>query len=280
MILSSIDGNILYQTIEPLSKKLAPGFSNLFTRIGGSSTDLFSELKRVLGSNFEKKDENIANFIKKLDAQLPSLPVPVQTWYKKFYKTRISEKVKGMVGELKSLDKEFSFDSLNNLMNSKNWITSNSTLPVGSSIREAPVNMGCIPKNANSSDTSLLAINSWKINVCKERAKNAIVKKVQVPTKTHGEQNVGDYEFPKRISKVASEYQSKILELAGVNAKYIKDNLNYVSGILKNVQTGSPIIKVPNIINGKNIISTVFGPTLKKLEAKNPFLPNMDLIIS
>jgi hypothetical protein len=146
--------------------------------------------------------------------------------------------------------------------------------------QKTPPNMGTVPKHANSQDVALLASNTWKINVCKERAKNALIKKLEVPTKSHGEQNVGDYEFPKRISKVATEYQAKIQELAGVNAKYVYDNLNFVSGAVKNVQTGAPIIKIPSVIGGKNIVSTIFGPTLKNLEAKNPFLPNFKNMMS
>jgi hypothetical protein len=275
MILNSIDGNILYQTVEPLTKKFSPSFLGIFNKLGGNNVDLFTELKTVLSSNFETKNEEISKFIKKLDAELPKLPTPVQTWFKKFYKTRISDQVKGMVGELKSLDKTFSFDSLNNLMNSSNWHTSNSAPPVGSLDQKNATNMGTVPRHTNKGDLSLLAANTWKMNVCKERAKGALISKLGTPTKSHGQQNVGDYEFPKRIAKVATEYQAKIRNLAGVNGKYVFDNLDFVSN-LKNLQTGSPVIKIPNIINGKNVISTVFGPTLKKIEAKNPFLPDFN----
>jgi len=271
--MNTIDGNILYQSIDPLTKKISPEFYEQFKNVGEEILTLFVELKSVMGSNFTKRNDNVVAFLRKLDGKMPDLPTPMQTWFKKFYKNRISNEIKGLLldkGELKSLDKNFSFDTLGNLMNPLNWYNGQTLPPVGAIEQQMPNNMGTIPKMANSSDTSNFASMSWKLNICKERAKGALIEKVSPPTTSHGQQNVADYEFPKRMAKVAAEYHAKIQKLAGVNAKYLLDNLNFKPSE-NNVQTA---VNIPTKIGDRVVNSSIYGPTVKKLEAQNPFTPN------
>jgi hypothetical protein len=82
----TIDGDLLYQAIDPLTKSIAPEFYQQFESVGEESIDLFIELKIVLTSNISRREENIINFFRKLDGSLTSLPTPIQNWFKKFYR--------------------------------------------------------------------------------------------------------------------------------------------------------------------------------------------------
>jgi hypothetical protein len=273
--MNSIDGNILYQSIDPLTKTVSPEFYQQFESIGQETLNLFIELKIVMTSNFTRRDENIVNFMLKLDSQLPNLPTPIQTWFKKFYKIRISNEIKGKVlekGSLKSLDKTFSFDAMNRVVDVLNWFTPNTVTPYNALEQKVPCGMGTIPKITNSADTALYASKKMRLQVCKNRAVNALMPKIATPDKSHGQPNVGDYEHPKRMGKVATEYQTKIQQLLGVNAKYVMDNLNFKPSA-NNVQTGAPDIRIPTKIGDKTVNATIYGPVNKDLEAKNPFLP-------
>jgi hypothetical protein len=95
---------------------------------------------------------------------------------------------------------------------------------------------------------------------------------VATPDKPHAQPLVGDYEFPKRMGKIATEYYAKIMGFLGVNKKYAMENFNN-NPALNNIQTGAPVIKVPSEINKNIVIGTVYGPPIKKAEAKNPFAP-------
>lgn len=273
--MNSIDGNILYQSIDPLTKTISPEFYKQFENLGEETLNLFIELKTVMNSNFTRRDENVVNFIFKLDSKLPNLPTPIQTWFKKFYKIRISNEIKAKIlekSQLKSLDKNYSFDSLNKMVDALNWFNSSTVLPFNTLEQKIPSGMGNVPKNANSADTALFASKKIKLQVCKDRAINSLMSKISTPDKSHGQLNVGDYEHPKRMAKIATEYQAKIQKLLGVNAKYVMDNLKFKPSS-NNVQTGAPDIRIPTKIGDKTVNSTIYGPINRELEAKNPFLP-------
>lgn len=273
--MNSIDGNILYQSIDPLTKSISPEFYSQFESLGQETLDLFIELKTVMNSNFTRRNENIVSFIFKLDSKLPNLPTPIQTWFRKFYKIRISNEIKGKIlekGQLQSLDKNYSFDSLNKVADALNWFTPNSVPPYNTLERKIPSGLGVMPKGANSGDTALYASRKMRIQACKDRAINALMTKISTPDKSHGQVNVGDYEHPKRMAKIATEYQAKIQQFLGVNAKYVLDNLNFKPSS-NNVQTGAPDIRIPTKVGDKTVNATIYGPVNKELEAKNPFIP-------
>jgi hypothetical protein len=275
--MNSIDGNILYQAIDPLTKTVSPEFYKQFESVGEETLNLIIELKTVMTSNITRRNQNIANFFRKLDGQLPSLPTPFQDWFKKFYKNRLSPEAKALVleqGPLKSLDKNYAFDCMNGVVNSLNWFTPNSLPPVGTLNQKVPCNMGTLPKNVNSADLALYASKMARIRICKDRAIGPVIPKVAAPTASHGQPLVGDYEFPKRMGKIATEYMSKIQKLMGDNAKYVMDNFRFKPAT-NNVQTGAPSIKIPTKVGDTVVNSTLFGPTVKNPIAGNPFLPKM-----
>lgn len=274
--MNSIDGYILYQALDPLTKTVSPEFYNLFESVGQETIDLMIELKVNMTSNFTRRNENLRKFFRKLDEEIINLPVPMQDWFKKFYDKRISLEVKGELlaeGPLKSLDKKFSFDSLNKTMDATSWYTPNSVPPYNTLQQKVPCNASNIPKKTvNSADTALYLSKATRIKVCKDRAMNASLGKISTPDKSHGQIEVGDYNFPKRMGKVATEYLSKIQKLLGRNAKYVMDNINFKPSS-NNVQTGAPNINIPSKVGNKTVNSTIYGYTVKQLEAKNPFLP-------
>jgi hypothetical protein len=274
--MNSIDGYILYQAVDPLTKTVSPEFYNLFESVGQESIDLMVELKIVMTSNFTRRTENLKNFFRKLDDEIINLPVPMQDWFKKFYDKRISQEVKAEIladGPLQSLDKKFSFDSLNKTMDATSWYTSNTVPPFNSLEQKVPCNAATVPKNCvNSADTALYLTKMARIKVCKDRALGPVITKVATPDKSHGQVEVGDYNFPKRVAKVATEYMGKIQNFLGRNAKYVMDNINFKPSS-NNVQTGAPNINIPTKVGGKVVNSTIYGYTVKQLEAKNPFLP-------
>ena len=156
--MNGIDGNILYQSIDPLTKTVSPEFYKQFSSVGEETLNLFVELKTAMTSNFTKKNENIIIFLRKLDEQLPNLPSPIQTWFKKFYKIRMSNEIKaGLLskGQLKSLDKNYSFDAMNRVVDALNWFTPNTVTPYNALEQKVPCNMGTLPKGVNSADTAL-----------------------------------------------------------------------------------------------------------------------------
>ena len=57
--MNSIDGYILYQAVDPLTKTVSPEFYNLFESVGQESIDLMVELKIVMTSNFTRRTENL-----------------------------------------------------------------------------------------------------------------------------------------------------------------------------------------------------------------------------
>jgi hypothetical protein len=273
--MNSIDGNILYQTIDPLTKTVSPEFYKQFENIGEESLNFFIELKTVMTSNFTRRNQNVANFLRKLDSELTNLPTPIQDWFKKFYKNRISNEIKTLVleqGPLKSLDKKYSFDSMNRLVDALNWFTPNTVPPCDTLNQKVPCGLGGVPKNVNSADLAMYASKMTKIKICKDRALGAVIPKIATPNVSHGQPLVGDYEFPKRMGKIASEYMGKIQKLLGDNAKYVMDNFKFKPAA-NNVQTGAPNIKIPTKANGKVVNSSVFGPTIKTPIVGNPFLP-------
>lgn len=275
--MNSIDGNILYQSIDPLTKTVSPTFYEQFGNVGEDVLNFFIELKTTMTSNISRRNDNIVNFFRKLDSQLTTLPTPFQDWFKKFYKHKLSPDAKARIlekGPLKSLDKEFSFDSMNKLADPLNWFTPSSLPPVGTLDQKVPCGMGSAPKNLNSADLGMFASKSAKIRICKDRAMGAVIPKVASPNATHGQPLVGDYEHPKRMAKVATEYNAKIQKILGDNAKYVMDNFRFKSST-NNVQTGAPNIKVPTLVNGKTVNSTVYGPTVKNPIVGNPFIPKM-----
>lgn len=275
--MNSIDGNILYQAIDPLTKTVSPTFYKQFENVGEETLNLFIELKTIMTSNISRRNQNIVGFFRKLDGQLKNLPTPFQDWFKKFYKNRLSPEVKSLIlekGPLKSIDKNFAFDGMNKLVDALNWYTPNSLPPVGTLNQKMPCNMGNIPKNVSSADLSLYASKIAKIRICKDRAIGAVIPKVASPSVTHGQPLVGDYEHPKRMAKIATEYVSKIQKILGDNAKYVMDNFKFKPST-NNVQTGAPSIKIPTQIGNKIVNSTLFGPTVKNPIVGNPFLPKL-----
>ena len=132
--------------------------------------------------------------------------------------------------------------------------------------------MGNLPKNVNSADVAMYASKLTRIKICKDRALGAVIPKIAAPNVAHGQPLVGDYEHPKRMGKIASEYMGKIQKLLGDNAKYVMDNFKYKPAS-NNVQTAAPSIKIPTQIGNTVVNSTLFGPTTKPLIAGNPFLP-------
>jgi len=275
--MNTIDGNILYQAIDPLTKTVSPEFYKQFESVGEETLNLIIELKTVMTSNITRRNENIANFFRKLDGQLPSLPTPFQTWFKKFYKNRLSSEAKALVleqGPLKSLDKNYAFDCMNGVVNALNWYTPNSLPPVGTLNQKVPCNMGTLPKNVNSADLALYASKMARIRICKDRSIGPVIPKVAAPTASHGQPLVGDYEFPKRMGKIATEYMSKVQKLMGDNAKYVMDNFRFKPAT-NNVQTGAPSIKIPTKVGDSVVNSTLYGPTVKNPIAGNPFLPKI-----
>lgn len=275
--MNSIDGNILYQAIDPLTKTTSPTFYEQFANVGEEVLNYFIELKTVMTSNISRRNENIVNFFRKLDGELTTLPTPFQDWFKKFYKHKLSGEAKARIvesGPLKSLDKEFSFDSMNKLVDPLNWFTPSSLPPVGALDSKVPCGLGNVPKNLNSADLAMFAGKSAKLRICKERAMGAVIPKVADPNSTHGQPLVGDYEHPKRMAKIASEYNAKIQELLGVNAKYAMDNQRFKPST-NNVQTGAPNIKIPTTINGQKVNTNIYGKTVKNPIVGNPFIPKM-----
>jgi hypothetical protein len=275
--MNTIDGNILYQAIDPLTKTVSPEFYKQFESVGEETLNLIIELKTVMTSNITRRNENIANFFRKLDGQLPSLPTTFQTWFKKFYKNRLSSEAKALVleqGPLKSLDKNYAFDCMNGVVNALNWYTPNSLPPVGTLNQKVPCNMGTLPKNVNSADLALYASKMARIRICKDRSIGPVIPKVAAPTASHGQPLVGDYEFPKRMGKIATEYMSKVQKLMGDNAKYVMDNFRFKPAT-NNVQTGAPSIKIPTKVGDSVVNSTLYGPTVKNPIAGNPFLPKI-----
>jgi hypothetical protein len=273
--MNSIDGNILYQTIDPLTKTVSPEFYKQFENIGEESLNFFIELKTVMTSNFTRRNENVANFLRKLDGELTNLPVPVHDWFKKFYKNRISNEIKSLVlegGPLKSLDKRYAFDTMNRVVDALNWFTPNTVPPCDTLNQKVPCGLGALPKNTNSADLAMFASKMTKIKICKDRALGAVIPKIANPTTSHGQPLVGDYELPTRMGKIASEYMGKIQKFLGDNSQYVMDNFNFKPSS-NNVQTGAPSIKIPTKANGKVVNSTIFGPTTKSLLTGNPFIP-------
>lgn len=275
--MKSIDGDILYQSIDPLTKSVSPSFYEQFGNVGEETLNFFIELKTTMTSHISKRNENIVSFFRKLDSQLTTLPTPIQDWFKRFFKHKLSPEAKALIldkGPLKSLDKTFSFDSMNKLVDPLNWYTGNSLPPAGSMTSKVPCNMGTCPKGLNSADLSMFASKMAKIRVCKERAMGAVVPKLSSPEKTHGENLVGDYKFAERMAKIAAEYYKKILQLLGDNAQYVMDNFKFKSST-NNVQTGAPNIKVPAQANGKAINTNIYGTVTKPPTNSNPFIPKL-----
>jgi hypothetical protein len=272
--ITTIDGNLLYQAIDPLTKSIAPEFYNQFKNVGEETINLFIELKIVLTSNILRREENIVNFFRKLDSRLPNLPTPIQNWFKKFYRIRIPLEIKGKIlekGELQSLDKVYR--SKMHLVDPLQWYNESTVPPYDALNQKIPVNMSQITKNAPSAAVANFAARQRRLAFCKERAKSACIKKISTPDKSHGDTGipVGDYEHPKRMGKIATEYMSKIMEFLGVNAKAYMDNFNYKPS--SNVQTGAPNITIPTRIGNKVVNTTIYGSTVKKPQAINPFSP-------
>jgi hypothetical protein len=271
----TIDGDLLYQAIDPLTKSIAPEFYQQFESVGEESINLFIELKIVLTSNISRREQNIINFFRKLDNGLTSLPTPIQNWFKKFYRVRISPEIKGKIlekGPLKSLDKEYR--SKLHLMDPLQWYNESTIPPYDSLNQKIPCNMAAINKNANSAAIANFAAMQKRLQFCKERAKGPAIKKISTPQKSHGDVGlpVGDYEFPKRMGKIVTEYTAKIMGFLGDNAKSFMDNLNHKPSV-NNVQTGAPKISIPTKVGNKTVDTTIYGTTIKKPQSKNPFIP-------
>jgi hypothetical protein len=271
--ITTIDGNLLYQAIDPLTKTIAPEFYKQFESVGEESINLFIELKIVLTSNILRRDENIINFFRKLDSKLPSLPTPIQNWFKKFYRIRIPSEIKGKIlekGQLQSLDKVYR--SKMHLVDPLQWYNGNTVPPYDTLNQKIPVNMANITKNANSAAVANFAAKQKRLAFCKDRSKSASIKKITTPDKSHGDVGipVGDYEHPKRMGKIATEYMAKIMDILGVNAKAFMDNFNYKPSV-NNVQTGAPNISIPTKVGNKTVNTTIYGSTIKKPQAINPF---------
>lgn len=272
--INTIDGNLLYQAIDPLTKSISPEFYNKFSNLGDDIINLFIELKVVLTSNIVKREENIVIFFKNLDKKLPDLPTPIQNWFKKFYRIRIPSEIKAKIvdsGGLKSLDKNYR--SRLHLIDPLQWYNNSTVPPYDTLNQKVPVNMGNISKNVNSVALANFATKQKRLSFCKDRCKNSAIKKITTPNKSHGDVGipVGDYEHPKRMGKIAAEYMDKIMQILGPNAKSFMDNLNFKPSA-NNVQTGSPNITIPTILKNKIVNTTIFGSTIKKLSPFNPFL--------
>jgi hypothetical protein len=273
--IQTIDGNLLYQAIDPLTKSIAPEFYKQFESVGQESLDLFIELKIVLTSNISRREENIIKFFRKLDGQLTNLPTPIQNWFKKFYKIRISPEIKGKIlaeGQLKSLDKIYRAKL--QLVDPLQWYNGSTVPPYDALNQKIPCNMANINKNANSAAIANFAAKQKRLQFCKDRAKGPAIRKITTPDKSHGDVGlpVGDYEFPKRMGKIVTEYTAKIMDFLGDNAKSFMDNFNYKPSS-NNVQTGAPNVSIPTKVGGKTVNTTIYGNTVKKPESKNPFIP-------
>lgn len=272
--INTIDGNLLYQAIDPLTKSISPEFYNKFSNLGDDVINLFIDLKVALTSNIVKREDNIINFFRNLDRKLPNLPTPIQNWFKKFYRIRIPSEIKAKIvgsGQLKSLDKNFI--SKLHLIDPTNWYNNSTVPPYDTLNQKIPVNMGNVVKSINSVALANFAAKQKRLSFCKDRCKNFAIKKITTPKKSHGDVGipVGDYEHPKRMGKISSEYMGKIMGLLGPNAKSFMDNFNFKPSA-NNVQTGSPNINIPTIIKNKIVNTTIFGTTIKKLFPFNPFL--------
>ena len=276
--ITTIDGNLLYQAIDPLTKSISPEFYNQFKSVGEETINLFIELKIVLTSNITRREENMVNFFRKLDERLPNLSTPIQNWFKKFYRIRIASEIKAKVlerGQLKSLDKVFRSNM--HLTDPLQWYNNSTVPPYDTLNQKIPINMANITKNANSAAVANFAAKQKRLAFCKDRSKSAAIKKITTPNKSHGDVGipVGDYEYPKRMGKIATEYMAKIMESLGVNAKSFMDNFNYKPSS-NNVQTGAPNITIPTKIGNKTIGTTIYGSTIKKPRPVNPFsIPKM-----
>lgn len=271
--INTIDGDLLYQAIDPLTKSIAPEFYKQFEGVGEESINLFIELKIVLTSNILRREDNIVNFFRKLDTKLPNLPTPIQNWFKRFYRIRIPAEIKGKIlekGELKSLDKVYR--SRMHLVDPLQWFNGNTVPPYDSLNQKIPVNMANITKNANSAAVANYAAKQKRLAFCKDRSKSACIKKISTPDKSHGDTGipVGDYEHPKRMGKIATEYMTKIVEFLGPNAKAFMDNFNFKPSS-NNVQTGAPNISIPTKIGNNSLNTTIYGSTIKTPQAINPF---------
>jgi hypothetical protein len=271
--INTIDGNILYQAIDPLTKSIAPEFYRQFQSLGEETINLFIELKIVLTSNISRREENIINFFRELDTKLPNLPTPIQNWFKKFYRIRIAPEIKGKIlerGQLKSLDKVFRSNM--HLVDPLQWYNQNSVPSYDTLNQKIPINMANINKNVNSAAVANFAAKQKRLAFCKERAKSACIKKISTPDKSHGDTGVpvGDYNYPKRMGKIVTEYMSKIMGILGVNAKAYMENLNYKPSS-NNLQTGAPSISIPTKVGNKLINTTVYGSSIKKPLPINPF---------
>lgn len=271
--MKTIDGDLLFQAIDPLTKKISPQFYQQFQNVGQETIDLMVELKKVIQARFSQKPTEIKKFIQKLDKAMPNLPTPIQTWFKKAYRTKIPDVYKTV--ELKSLDKIFAFESLMELINPLQWYRESTIPPYLDMQHKIPVALP-IPKNLLDYALTALSEKQKTLSIYKNRAKSGVIDKYSKPTKSQGQIMVGDYEHPKRIAEAASGYASKVIEFLGDNAKYVLDNFKY-DPVNNNLQINIPKFKVPMTINtplgSVDISATVFGFVNKTLEAVNPFKP-------
>lgn len=273
--MKTIDGDLLFQAIDPLTRKISPQFYQQFQNVGQETIDLMIELKKVIQSRFSQKPAQIKAFIQKLDAAMPNLPTPIQTWFRKAYRTKIPDQYK--VSGLQTLDKLLSFDALMELINPLQWYRESTIPPYLDGSHKIPVALP-VPKNLLDYALTALTTKQKLIGSYMSRAKLGVIDRVSKPTKSQGQIMVGDYEAPKRLADAAAGYAAKVVDFLGVNAKYVLDNFQY-DPVNNNLQINIPTFKVPMTINTPlgniDVSAAVFGFVNKTLEATNPFIPKI-----
>ena len=273
--MKTIDGDLLFQAIDPVTKKISPKFYEQFKDVGQETIDLMIELKKAIQTRFTQKPNEIKSFIRKLDAKMPNLPSPIQTWFRKAYKTKIPDKYK--ISGLQTLDKALAFDSLMEMINPLQWFRESTIPPYLDMDHKIPVSLP-LPKNLLEYAYSEFAQKQKQLAIYMNRAKLSVIDKVSKPTKSQGQILVGDYEHPKRIAQAASGYSAEVIKFLGVNAKYVLDNFSY-DPANNNLQINIPTFKIPMKIETPlgsiDVSAAVFGFVNKTLEAVNPFIPKI-----
>jgi hypothetical protein len=270
--INTIDADLLFQLLNSNTDTSLFFYKN-FENLGEETLNLFIELKEVLTSNVSSLDDNMIYYFRELDKKLYTLPTPIQNWFRRYYKNKIPFEVKQKIGFLESLDK-WGYNSKLHLINPAQWYNDNTMLPVNILKQKIIPNMLKISKDTYSMAYANFARKQKRLAFCKERCRSVGIKKITTPTNSHGDVGfpVGDYEHPKRMAKIATEYMSKIIDILGRNAKSFFENLNF-NPYSKNLQKGIPDINITEIIDGEIVQTNLSGDVKKSVKNNyNPFV--------